>query len=111
MGILVFAYKAEAAHSNFHFRWYSLPIHGFYLISAFVGWYQGAGAYCNHEETYPRIFLLQYAVFYNTYVLYFWLYRHDFFITWDKKALTQEQLEATRDIDDETRIKTQARMI
>ena len=36
--ILVFAYKAGAAHFNFHFRYYSLPIHGLYLIMAFVGW-------------------------------------------------------------------------
>ena len=109
--IMVFAYKAGAAHfRGIHFRWYLLPIHGLYLTMALIGINSKDGAYCN-QDVYPDIYMYQYGIFYNCYVLYVWMYFNGFFITWDEKALTSEQLEQTPNIDHETRVKTQARLI
>ena len=113
--IMRFVRKNKAAKYKVKFRFLIVPLHLLYLSMLLLGLNKNFGAYCA-EDTYPHIFIYQYGIFFLTYLIYRYFHHKNYFIEWDAKALapgtiSTEELATSTLIDEETRVRTQARLI
>ena len=87
--MLGFVRKNDAAKHSFPIRYIFIPIHIMYATVLILGLINDNVGTCR-KYTYPRIFAVQYTLFFSTYILCVFLYKKDYFLVWH---------ESIRDID------------
>ena len=101
----------KAAHFKVQPIYYLLPIHLLYFVMLFLGLNKDFGAFCTNNS-YPKIFVLQYSIFFLNYLFYMFHYYNGHFIEWDEKALgpeiisDQDQLIESSNVEYDTLVKT-----
>ena len=90
--MITFVKRNNAAHFRIKPVYYLLPVHAIYMGMLFLGFNKDFGAFC-HNDSYPHIFVLQYSIFFLTYIFYMFHHYNGHFIKWDDKALGPEIIE------------------
>ena len=106
-----FARKNDAATSNVAIRTFFIPLHILYAVLLLWGITHDAMGRCDENgRTYPRIFMIQYTLFFVTYAGFMYLHYMDYFMKWhenikDIDMKDEAAMESLTDHDDRRRLR------
>ena len=82
--MLGFARRNDAAISKIKIRMIFVPLHMIYLSLLLWAVFDDEITHCRNEESnnYPLIFRFQYSVFFLTYIIFVFLHKNDYMMSW-----------------------------